>query len=259
MNRLHDQIQKTIIRELSNVHTTLIARITKVNRAEGTIACQPVINRVAKGEAIELPEFPDVPVITLQGGKHYISFPVLEDDYCLLFVSERCFDNWYEGSDNLEPADHRMFDYSDSFALVGVNPRAKVLPISEDNEILIISENGDHIRLVDEDRIDLITKGDVNVKAEGDVNIDAGGDININAKGNVNIKVDGDTTLESNKVDIKSGTINIGNGALEKMMKGETFMQIFNTHNHIGNLGAPTGVPIKPMAPVDLSSVVKNS
>ena len=196
MKQLHDVMRQTVKRELANVHTTLVARVTKVNRAEGTIACQPVVNRVVNGETEPLPEFPDVPVITLQGGKHYISFPVIVDDYCLLFVSERCFDAWYEGNDHEDPADPRMFDYSDCFALVGVNPRGKVLPISEDNEILITTETGDHIRLVDEERIDIITKGDVNVDADGDINVHAGGDMVVEVDGDLKATVSGNATTK---------------------------------------------------------------
>ena len=50
-----------------------------------------------------------------------------------------------------------------------------------------------------------------------------------------------------------SNTIELGKGAKEKVVLGDTFMKLFNQHTHIGNLGAPTSPPVAPMTPVHLS------
>jgi hypothetical protein len=113
---------------LANTHTIVVAKVVAVGST--TIDVQPVIQRVVDGEAVDLPVFPSVPPIFLSGGESYDAHPITIDDYCLLLVSERCFDRWYEGDDNVPPIEQRMHDYSDSFALVGVFPRgaAKLIP-----------------------------------------------------------------------------------------------------------------------------------
>jgi hypothetical protein len=138
MTDLYDVIKAMIKRELSNLHTVTLARITKVNVNAKTVHCQPVINRVFADKSLPMPEFADVPLITLQGGSSYIHMPVAVGDYCLLFISERCFDRWYKGNDNMPPLSERMFDYSDSFAIVGVNPEAKAIDIPT-----VIQQTGD--------------------------------------------------------------------------------------------------------------------
>lgn len=120
--QLTNSIAAALDNALANLHTMTVARITAVNAT--TVDCQPVINRTVNGESVELPVFVDVPPISLQGGSSYIAFPLAVGDYCLLFFAERCFDRWYEGDDFALPAEYRMHDYSDGFALVGVNNRA---------------------------------------------------------------------------------------------------------------------------------------
>jgi hypothetical protein len=50
-----------------------------------------------------------------------------------------------------------------------------------------------------------------------------------------------------------ANTIELGKGATEKVILGNKFMTLFNSHTHLGNLGAPTGPPITPMTPTHLS------
>lgn len=125
---LTDVMNDGIITALANTHTIVIAKVTSVGAT--TIDCQPVIQRVVDGQAIDLPVFPSVPPVFLSGGTSYDAHPITEGDYCLLLVSERCFDRWYGGADNVPPIEQRMHDYSDCFALVGVSPAsmAKTIP-----------------------------------------------------------------------------------------------------------------------------------
>lgn len=126
-NQLLDTLMMAIAQALADVHTATIARVTAVNAT--TINCRPVINRAVNGESIQLPEFIEVPPITLQGGGSYTAYPIAVGDYCILFFTERCFDRWYGGADFQPPAELRMHDYSDGIALVGVNPLASAIPI----------------------------------------------------------------------------------------------------------------------------------
>lgn len=125
---LTDVMNDSILTALANTHTIVVAKITAVGSI--TIDCQPVIRRVVDGAAIQLPVFPSVPPVFLSGGTSYDAHPLAVGDYCLLLVSERCFDRWYGGADNVPPIEQRMHDYSDCFALVGVAPAsaAKLIP-----------------------------------------------------------------------------------------------------------------------------------
>lgn len=158
---LFDTLKIALENLQSNIHTTTIAKVTKVG--DKTISCKPVINKIINDKVVEFPEFTEVPIIFLQGAETYTMYPVKENDYCLLFFTERCFDKWWGGQDYQEPLDKRMHDYSDAFALIGVVPRDKSLPIPKDK---------------------IITKG--NLQREG----------NIENKGN--IKSEGDLTVIGN-------------------------------------------------------------
>lgn len=114
---------------LANMHTITIAKVTQVKAK--TINCKPVMSRVVNGKKVDLPEFSDVPCINLQGGSSYLHMPTKAGDYCLLLISERCFDGWYNGQDFEKPLEYRMHDYSDSFAVIGINPAGSALTIPD--------------------------------------------------------------------------------------------------------------------------------
>jgi hypothetical protein len=72
------------------------------------------------------------------------------------------------------------------------------------------------------------------------------------------LKNDGTLQISSTlKVQVLCENIELGSAGLEKIVSGETFKTFFNAHQHLGNLGAPTGAPIVPMADSELSAKVK--
>ncbi|ECO0584315.1 hypothetical protein XS81_13500 [Salmonella enterica subsp. diarizonae] len=163
IEELHDTIGLGVEFALADVHTIVVAKITSVN--DKTISCVPVINRVVKGESKKLPEFIEVPPVILQGGSSYIAEPISVGDYCLVLISERCYDAWYAGSDFVSPLEMRMHDYSDGFALCGVNPQATAIAIPKKNRMM--KGNTDH-------EGDLNLTGNVTISG----NLMVGGDIN---------------------------------------------------------------------------------
>ncbi|HHH1794159.1 TPA: Gp138 family membrane-puncturing spike protein [Yersinia enterocolitica] len=140
IEELHDTIGAGVDFALADVHTIVVAKITAVN--DKTISCIPVINRVVKGEGKQLPEFIEVPPVILQGSGSYIAEPIAAGDYCLVLISERCYDAWYAGSDFVSPLEMRMHDYSDGFALCGVNPLSTAISIPKINRMMM--GNTDH-------------------------------------------------------------------------------------------------------------------
>ncbi|EPM5600621.1 Gp138 family membrane-puncturing spike protein [Citrobacter braakii] len=160
---LHDTISLGVEFALADVHTIVVAKITSVN--DKTISCVPVINRVVKGSSKQLPEFIEVPPVILQGGDSYIAEPISAGDYCLVLISERCYDAWYAGSDFVSPLEMRMHDYSDGFALCGVNPQATAISIPKRNRMM--KGDTDH-------------EGDLNLTGNVSItgNLSVSGDIN---------------------------------------------------------------------------------
>ena len=122
-----DVIAEIVKRFIDDVHTTLVGRVTRVNAT--TIDVQPVTKKVLNGSIIDMPLFSQVPPIFMQGGTSYEAHPITVGDYCLLFVCESSIERWYYGQDDMEPNEERKFDYSDAFAIVGVNPLSKAIPI----------------------------------------------------------------------------------------------------------------------------------
>ena len=180
---LTDVLNDAIGEALSNLHTATIAKVTAVQAK--TISVRPVINRVIDGRSIQLPEFTKVPPVFMQGGGSYTAHPIAVGDYCLLVLTERCFDRWYGGSDFQDPAEFRMHDYSDGIAIVGINPKAGALTIPS-----VIQQTGDTNQDGDYTRQgSLVQQGDMEITGDFILN----GDMQVN--GNI----------------ICSGTISAGN------------------------------------------------
>jgi len=82
------------------------------------------------------------------------------------------------------------------------------------------------------------------ISPQGSVTIQAqaNGQLNITCTGPANIIAQGVTTVDGSH-------INLGQNALEAVIKGDTFAKIYDNHYHIGNLGVPSGPPNQPMEP----------
>jgi len=225
--RLTDIIADAIGEALSNLHTATIAKVTAVQAK--TISVQPVINRVVDGKSITLPQFTKVPPLFMQGGGSYTAHPIAVGDYCLLVLTERCFDRWYSGSDFQDPAEFRMHDYSDGIAIVGINPTAGALTIpSVIQQTGDANADGDHTHQGDRTQTG-------NQTIIGDLHVDG----NVTVTGNI-------TCL---------GTIAAGNytglagGAMTASVSIETTADVvasgisLSTHTHPGDSGGTTGGP----------------
>lgn len=136
IEELYDALNAALSFALSNLHTITVCKVTAVN--ETTISCQPVINRQINGETKPLPEFIEVPPVFMCGGDSYEAYPITTNDYCILLISERCYDNWYFGNDFVNPLEMRMHDYSDGFAFVAIRNQAGAITIPD-----VITQIGD--------------------------------------------------------------------------------------------------------------------
>ena len=134
--QLVDIIQTALNNMKSNLHTSTIGRVVKVDAT--TIDIQPVINRQVEGKDIKLPIFTKVPPLFMHGGGSYTAHPIAVGDYALLIFTERSFDNWYNGADEVLPKQQRTHHYSDAVAIVGLYNKLGAITIPS-----VITEIGD--------------------------------------------------------------------------------------------------------------------
>jgi hypothetical protein len=211
---LKDTIFMAIDEALSNIHTCTIAKIEKVNAT--TIDAKPVFNRVVDGKSIALPLFTKIPLFSLQGGSSHIVMPIAVGDYCLLIFTERCSDAWLAGNDNVTPLEYRMHDYSDGFALVGVNNQQGALTIPSVIQITGDSNHdGDRVHTGDTNQTgDIIQAGN---KTQTGSHVIAG---NLTVTGGATTITGGDITISSGNITITGGEVTADGIALKGHVHG---------------------------------------
>jgi hypothetical protein len=119
-----------------------------------------------------------------------------------------------------------MMDYTTATGPTTVN-------IKPDNSVEIINANGDKIVMLN----------------DGNITFTHSAKFIINSTDNTEINCKDAIIKCENMVVNHSTSIELGQGASEKLVLGDSFLKLFNQHTHIGNLGAPTSPPIVPMTP----------
>ncbi|MSM38809.1 MAG: phage tail protein [Geobacter sp.] len=90
----------------------------------------------------------------------------------------------------------------------------------------------------------------------GSLTVEASGNTDQTVGGNLNITVSGSATISApSGITLDSSSVKLGTGA-SLALANETLLTIFNTHFHVGNLGAPTSPPTVPAIPGAQSTVL---
>jgi hypothetical protein len=130
-----------------------------------------------------------------------------------------------------------MFDYQES-----------QINIKNDKSIVIQTASGDSvIEMLDDGTLNITHANMINITSEADVNVKCE-NVNVEANADVNIKC-------QNAIIDHAGSIELGKGAFEPAVLGDQMTALFNSHTHIGNMGAPTSPPMAPMGAPQLSAV----
>lgn len=104
------------------------ARVASFDVDTQTIIAEPMICLEDKdGNPIEISPVADVPILQLGGGDYVITFNPRAGDSCLLLVSDRCIDDWYETNEKRVPGDFRQNELSDSLAIVGFRTKPQAI------------------------------------------------------------------------------------------------------------------------------------
>jgi hypothetical protein len=180
-------------------------------------------------QAFTIPPLLDVPVIFPSGGGYTLTFPVAQNDECLVVFASRCIDAWWQNGTTGTPPYHRMHNLSDGFAILGARNQKRMLsPAPSGNSLQLRSDDGAAI-----------------------IEIASGHTININAT-NVNVTASGTATIASSSIILKNA------GSALKKLVNDTFITLFNTHIHTGGtISGNTGVPSVPATPTNATTVVQ--
>lgn len=136
LRRLIDLAKAESKREI-NCHAvgTIIAFDPTTATANITLNYKKILKQ---RNAINLREYSDVvveypvlvrcPIVIMNGGGAYTTYPIAAGDSCLVLFCDRDIDVWFEfGSTQSPPNSERMHDLSDAVAIVGINPLNKVI------------------------------------------------------------------------------------------------------------------------------------
>ncbi|MCM3141652.1 Gp138 family membrane-puncturing spike protein [Brevibacillus sp. MER 51] len=103
----------------------------------------------------DIPILLDVPVVFPRGGGYALTFPIKEEDECLVVFSDMCIDAWFSLGEVQNQIDKRRHDLSDAIAIPGLWSQPRKL---EDF-------SGEHVELRNDERSQFIRikPGDIDI------------------------------------------------------------------------------------------------
>jgi Phage protein Gp138 N-terminal domain len=165
--------------------------IESVNYDEQTVSVQPAIQGVllqteADGTQIftdvTLPLLVDVPLMFPCGGGFALTLPVQVGDECLVILSTKCIDGWWQSGNVSPQLDFRVNDLSDGFCMLAPKSLPNTIPsISPDTAQFRTLDGNTYVEITS-NKINVVSASDVNITATGNTNITASGDLNVNAE-----------------------------------------------------------------------------
>lgn len=192
----------------SRIWTALPAIVQSVDFNAQTISAQPALQGTIftqNGEKaiVNMPLLVDVPFMFPKCADFALTMPLKAGDECLVIFASRCIDSWWQnGGINNAPAEYRMHDLSDGFALFAPTSQPKVISSWNAQNVQLRNTAGDVF-------IEITPAGLVQIKAKNltaqidqNIQMNCGGAFSVTAGGAVNItgstaQVEGSTiTLE---------------------------------------------------------------
>lgn len=139
---------------LKNTNTCLPGIVKSFNKETQTAEVQPAIKRLfVEVGWVDLPLCVDVPVQFPSGGDFVMTFPVTDGDECLLVFSQRAIDFWWDRGGVQLPAEYRLHDLSDAFAVMGVSSKPRALTAFNTNGVELRTRAGEVLFRVEPDGV----------------------------------------------------------------------------------------------------------
>lgn len=186
-------ILAAILGHQAGLWTALPAIVLSYDPSKGTCELQPAIRgrfRLEDGaiQSVTMPPLVDCPVVFPGGGGHTLTFPIKAGDEALVVFASRCIDGWWDTSGVQPPAELRMHDLSDGFAIIGPRSRPKALTAASTDGVELRNDaRTTFVRLDDTGNVFIQTDANVSVDAQGDVYASSGGDAVITAAGSLHL------------------------------------------------------------------------
>lgn len=208
-----EAIRSAMDGQQANMWTAMPGLIESFDPAAMTVAVQPAIKGRVRQEdgsakSVNMPLLADVPVYFPRGGGFTLTHPIHPGDECLVVFGSRCIDGWWQSGGVQEPAEQRMHDLSDAFALIGPTSQPGVLvpPVDPENVQLRTDDGEAHITMMPDYTIralnplasvemtpagDIFAKADQTIKASNNAaSVELTPDGNIYAKAALAIKAE---------------------------------------------------------------------
>lgn len=206
--------RSVIEQSLADVHTCLPARVIEVTADQQKATVQPMIKARytdADGSDLGLKDMATIPNVQLvfMGSKHAtMTFPVAKGDLVWLFFSERSLDNfsYSDGSSPVDPADLRMHDYNDAFALCGGFTFPTALGMHPEDTVIRMNAGQSN-----ETKVSLKPNGDIVADSSAKFIVNTQSDTVINSSGVVHVTSSGTTTIDASSATVNCNTTINGN------------------------------------------------
>lgn len=133
---------------ISSVWTALPGIISKVNLGANTVEVQPAIQGIIENpdgttKNVNMPLLVDVPIVFPSAGGFSLTFPIKVGDEVLVILACRCIDSWWQSGGIGIPAEARMHDLSDGFAIPGPKSQPKKIASISSNNVQLRNDAGD--------------------------------------------------------------------------------------------------------------------
>lgn len=164
-----DEINKVIKRNINGIHTALPGKIVSFDADKGLATVLPLIKYIKDdGASIDYPQISGVPVLFPQSCNQNVSitFPIKENDGCLIVVAEQSIDTWMYGQ---ETSTNLMFDLTNSICIPGLYAKANnAAKIACEENAVIVNVKETMIKVTDSkielDAKDVVVTGNLEVK-----------------------------------------------------------------------------------------------
>ncbi|NRH40647.1 Gp138 family membrane-puncturing spike protein [Pseudomonas sp. MS15a(2019)] len=224
----------------SNLHTSTVGVVERVDLERMRVDVRPVINRAYEdGEHEEHAVLLDVPLMMPGCQQALISLPVAAGDSVTLIFAQSDIDTW-SISDTSQPvpaATLRQFDSQDAIAIPGIYTAPRSL-------------NRSSIRKYPHNPKDLVVSMNTGTGQECEVRLTQTGEVFINTGARVTVNAQ-DVAVNAQTVNVTAPQTNItGNVAITGNVQISGIMTLaginMNTHKHIGVQpgSGTTGIPV---------------
>jgi hypothetical protein len=155
----------------SQLWTALPASVVSANLTAQTVSVQPTIQGSVADPSgnvrlVNLPVLVDVPLVWPKAGGFALTFPVAAGDEVLVVFSCRCIDSWWQSGGIGAPAEARMHDLSDGFAILAPTSQPKKLSNVSSANVQLRNYAGDTL-------VEITPDGKANITGASEINLTA--------------------------------------------------------------------------------------